>query len=396
MPILLRWVNCRFRSASLRAGLLALLLMATACSGQNRTVKQITEDGKDAGQSDTSLTFNAVTLEEFDKKGRLWWKVKAAQASYSRDKKTAEVQKPTGEFFQDGKSVLKVSAQRGEVRQDGQTILLRGQIVATDTRDGAVLKGEELEWRPKEDIVILRKGLNGSHKNLVVAAKEGTFLTRARRIELKGQVMAEAKDPTARFRSEQVIWQVNQQTLATDRPLQIDRLVNNQVTDRAVANAGFIDLKAKTASLKQNAQVLVQDPPVQIASNILNWNLNSKTVSTDQGITLVNQQQQVTLTANQGRMEIASKTLFLEGNVQGVSNKNQATVRSDRLTWFSESEQFEADGNVFYQQVSPAMNLRGPRATGRLQDQMVVVSGGNSGGRVVTQFIPEQVGNLGR
>jgi len=393
MQILSGLVVVRWRKAIALGSVILTVLLVTACSHQqNRTVNKITQDTKQAAEDfDTSLTFNSVTLEEFDAKGRLWWKVKAQQASYSRDKKIARIQQPTGEFYQDGKAILQVSAQSGEVQQDGQTISLRGKIVATDLRDGAVLRGDELEWKPQKDIVILRGNLIGTRQRLTVASRQGTFFTRLRRIELMGQVMAESNDPSARFRSEHVIWQLNQETLASDRPLQIDRVVNNAVTDRATANQGFVDLKAKTASLKQRAQVSLADPPVQLGSDELFWDLNAKTVVSNQAITLVNSKQQVTLTASQGRMDIASKILYLEGNVVGVSATNQAQVTGDRLTWYSGTEQFEAEGNVVYRQVNPLLNLTGPRASGRLSDQSVVVNGG----RVTTEFIPEQVGKSG-
>ncbi|HEY9656318.1 MAG TPA: LPS export ABC transporter periplasmic protein LptC, partial [Crinalium sp.] len=147
------------RSPLLYALLLTLLCTTAACGNRNRTADKIAQDTQQAEDFDNSLTFNAVTLEEFDKKGRLWWKVKAAQASYSKDKKVARLQQPTGEFFQDGVSVLQVKGQQGEVQQNGQTIFLRGKITATDTRDGLVMKGDELEWQPRKELVIVRNNL---------------------------------------------------------------------------------------------------------------------------------------------------------------------------------------------------------------------------------------------
>jgi len=388
MQILSSLLFGRWHQAIALPSVILLLLLLPACTQQNRSVNKIAQDTKQASEDfDTSLTFNAVTLEEFDSKGRLWWKVKAQQASYSRDKQVARIQQPIGEFYQDGKAILQVSAQGGEVKQNGQTIFLRGKIVAKDLRDGAVLRGDELEWQPQKDLLIVRGNLTGTHKQLTVASRQGTFFTRARRIELMGQVMAESTDPPARFRSERVIWQLNQETLASDRPLQLERLVNQAVTDRATAGQGFVDLKAKTASLKQNAQVNLASPSVQLASEDLFWDLNAKTIVSNQPLTLMNAQQQVTLTASQGRMNIDSKILYLEGNVRGVSATNQAEVTGDRLTWFSGTDQFEAEGNVVYRQVNPVLNLNGPRASGRLSDQSVVVNGG----RVTTEFIPDQI-----
>jgi LPS export ABC transporter protein LptC len=369
---------------------LVLLLLSTACSRSDRAADKIAKDASQVEQFDNSLTFNAVTLEEFDKKGQLWWRVKAKQASYSKDKKLARIVEPKGEFYQDGKPILKVSAQSGEVQKDGEKMFLRGNIIATDTKDGMVLRGNELEWQPKANLVIVRNNVTGTHPKLKFSAKQGQFQTKERRVQMEGAVTAVATDPAAKFQSDRVIWLMQPNTLTSDRPLQIERFVNNVLSDRATSNEGFVDLKGKKATLKQNTQLLVSDPPVQINTNQLVWDIKDKVATSDVPVTIVNRQQGVTLTGNQGRLEFTPKMIYLQGDVRGFSERNQAQVKSDNLTWNMKTQEFEATGNVNYQQVDPVFNLTGPRATGKLQDKTVVVSGG----RVETQFIPEQVGKL--
>jgi len=63
------------------------------------------------------LTFNDVTLEQADEQGRSVWKVKAEEAICSKDKKLAQVRKPTGELFQDGKPVYQIIAQQGTINR---------------------------------------------------------------------------------------------------------------------------------------------------------------------------------------------------------------------------------------------------------------------------------------
>ena len=372
------------RSPLLCALLLTMLCTMTACGNRNRTADKIAQATQQAEDFDNSLTFNAVTLEEFDQKGRLWWKVKAAQASYSKDKKVARLQQPTGEFFQDGVSVLQVKGQQGEVQQNGQTIFLRGKITATDTRDGLVMNGDELEWQPRKELVIVRNNLTGTHRQLKVAAKEGRLFTRTQRLELQGQVKAQASNPDLTFQSERAIWQIKQETLTSDRPLQIDRFNKTVPTDRATASTGVADLKAKTITLKQNARLTLTNPPTQLASNSLVWDLQRQTVASDQLLTINNSQQQVALSGNEGRIDLKAKILYLEGDVRGVGAKNQAQLNSDRLNWNMVTQKFEADGNFRYRQGQPPLNLAGPRATGTLRGQNILVGGG----RVVTEFIP--------
>ena len=199
-------------------------------------------------------------------------------------------------------------------------------------------------------------------------------------------MQAQATNPNLKFQSEHLIWQIKQQTLASDRPLQIDRFDKATLTDRATANQGVADLKAKTITLQQNARLSLANPSVQLTSNDLVWDLQGQTVASNQLLTIDNRQQQVTLSGNDGRIDLKSKMLYLEGEVRGVGEKNQSQINSDRLNWNMATQKFEADGNVRYQQGQPPMNLAGPRATGTLNDQgkNILVSGG----RVVTEFVP--------
>ena len=199
-----------------------------------------------------------------------------------------------------------------------------------------------------------------------------------------GQVVAVSQKPDLQMNAEHLIWQIPQKRLTSDRPIQIARLINNKPTDQALGDRADVNLNTQTALLKQNAQLLLLSPPMQIASNSLLWNVGAQTVSADQPVSILSRQQQMVLTANQGSFNLKQKTAQLVGNVQGIGQRNQSQLRSDTLDWNIVTEEFVAQGNVFYRQNNPAFNLRGPRAFGKIRDQTVVVSGG----RVVTEIIP--------
>ncbi len=50
----------------------------------------------------------------------------------------------------------------------------------------------------------------------------------------------------------------------------------------------------------------------------------------------------------------------------------------------------EAQGDVVYKQADPPMNFTGEKAVGNIQTENIVVSGGNSQNRVVTEIIPQE------
>jgi lipopolysaccharide export system protein LptA len=166
--------------------------------------------------------------------------------------------------------------------------------------------------------------------------------------------------------------------------MQFDRYQNKKITDRGTAGRGEYNLKTNIATLKQNAQIFLLEPPIQVNGNSLNWNVNTKTVIADQPLRVVQRQQQVTVTADRGRLETQKQVAYMNGNVKGVGQKQQ-TVESDTLTWYIPTQQMEATGNVFYQQFDPPATLKGQKAVGKLDEQNFVVSGG----RVSTEFVPQ-------
>ena len=363
------------------------IALLSACNPQTRTEKKLKQDTS-ATQIEGSLVFNNVTLDQADEKGRPLWKVKAKQAVYTKDKKIARVDNPNGDLFQDGKVVLQVSAKNGEIRENGQQVFLKGQISATDTRNGAVFHGDELEWRPKEDLLVVRKNLKGNHPQLQATANEGRYFSRKQQMELLGQVAAISKNPDLQMKTEHLTWQVQQQTVIGDRRMQMEQYKAKTVTDRVEADNSEVNLKTKIAILKQNVQLTSLDPPLLMSSNSAVWNLNTETVVSDQPIRIVHQRENVILTANRGVVDLQRKVANLTGGVQGVGSRNQANLFANQLTWEIPTQNIQASGNVRYQQVNPPFSTTGPTAVGKLQDQSIVVSSSGTGNRVVTEIIP--------
>lgn len=368
--------------------LLTFALLSACNNSQKRTEKKIEKDRK-ATTIEGTLVFNNVTLDQADEKGRPLWKVKAKQATYTKDKNTAQIEKPTGDLYQDGKIVLQVSANSGEVqiRKTGNKIFLKGQITATDIRNGAVFKGDELEWSPKDDLLLVRNNLKGSHPQLQASAKEARYFTRKQHLELFGQVAAIAKDPDFQMKTEHLLWQIKEQQAIADKRIQIERYKVTTVTDRVEADNSQVDLKTKIATLKQNVQVTSVEPPVLMSSNAAVWNIKARTVASDQPVRIVQQVENLVITANQGQVDLEQKIANLTGGVQGINNKNQANLYANQMSWEIPTQKIQASGNVIYKQVNPPFNVTGPTAVGKLQDQSIVVSS-EPGKRVVTEIIP--------
>ncbi|MEG4092031.1 LPS export ABC transporter periplasmic protein LptC [Microcoleus sp. Pol12B4] len=371
--------------------LAALLLGIDSCAVPQETQKnKLAEDLQTAQQSNSTLTLNKVTLEQANEKGETFWKVNSQNAVYSKDKKIVNVQKPVGKLFQDGKEIYDIQGETGQVFQEGNQVFLKGNIVATDLKNGVVLRGNELEWRPKEDVLVVRNNLTGENKQVTASAKEARVFSRAKRMELFGSVVANVKDPILQLRTEHLVWFVEQQKVNSDKPTQIDRYKDKIVTDSGFADQVDVDLKTKIATLTKNAQLMPSDPPLQIESSLMSWNFPAQYVISPGPVKVLHRVEKVTMTGDTGRGDLEKKIFYLTGNVVGIGERRQAQLNTDRVTWYLTNQTFDAEGNVVYKQLNPVFNLAGPRAAGELKNQTVIVKGDGGGGQVVMEFVPDE------
>lgn len=382
----MRWI--RFTPLPLLA---VLIITSAGCRQGSRGAERLAEDSSAAQQVNSNLVFNNITLEQADDAGKVMWKVKAEQVTYSPDQKVAEVTNPDGELYQEGKAVYRVQGEKGEVRKDGDRIFLRGNVVATDIQSGAILRGNELEWLPRRDLLVVRGNVRGTHPELQASANEARVSNRQRQVELTGAIQATTLgEPTMKLQGQHIVWKLDQKMVISDRPIVVQQIQGGKVTDQAESNRAEVNLQAKTVKLLQNAVLTLADPPLQVSGNSLLWNVTQQTLISDQAVTAVQRQEQVTLTANQGRMEFKPKVAYFTGNVRATSQQNRSLLTSDNLTWNIDSQRVEATGNVTYNQPDPPATLRGPKAIGKLKDRTIVVSGG----RVETQIVPQGELNL--
>ncbi|MEA5600975.1 LPS export ABC transporter periplasmic protein LptC [Nostoc sp. UHCC 0252] len=366
-----------------------LIFGLVGCGGKSPPASQ---ENPASSRQDSDLTFFDVTLEQADEVGRPIWKVRAKTAKYTKDKQIGQAESPYGELYQDGKVVYQIKADIADIEQDGKQLFLKGKIFATDPSNGIVLQGNELEWRPQEDLLIVRNQINGTHKKLQAVAQEARVKTREQRMEFSGKVIANSVDPQLQVRTEHLIWNIKEEKLIGDRPLEIDRYKDNKISDRGKGNYAEVNLKTKIATIQKNAQLDLLDPPVQIASNSMTWNMNAESVITNSPVRMFQRVENLTVTANQGEMKIPQKTVYLKGNVNAIGQRRQS-LKSNTLTWYLDNKLVEAQGNVVYRQVDPPLNFTGETAVGNLQTENIVVKGGSSSGRVVTEIIPQERAN---
>lgn len=338
-------------------------------------------------QDDSRLTLNNATLEQANPTGQSLWKIQVKKATYSQDQKIARLETLKGNIYQDGKVVLQVSADRGQVYKEGQEILLEENIVAIDPRNQAVIRAREVRWQPKEGLLIVRRDLKGSHRQVEAIATEGRYDTRREKLDLVGNIVATAKEPRVRLTTDRLTWEIPKKLLSTDRPMTFDRYEKNEAIDRLTATGGRWEQDNHRVILQNNIEYRSIDPPLQIAGQQVSWNYRDRTIASDRPAELFQYEENVSITGNRVFVDLNNRIARLQEGVNGQNRSTGARLYSQTLTWKMAEKIVEADGNVVYDQPKPKFNVTGDRAVGRLVDNNIVVSS-RSGDRVVTEIYP--------
>ncbi|NJN30360.1 MAG: LPS export ABC transporter periplasmic protein LptC [Synechococcales cyanobacterium RM1_1_8] len=380
----------------LKRGLIVLLLLGLTwtlggCSTFSRWGKPPEQL---PAQTSDALIFEDVTLEQANASGGLLWKLKATQAIYSETGQQAEVDAPVGQLYRGDRAIYEVSARKGVVNQDGETVFLEQEVVAKDLRDGAVVTADQAEWRPNEDRLILRGSLVGKKDDLTVVADEGDWLGEVNHLSLKGAPMvATLTQQRLRLQTEALLWQIDQQMVLGDRPVQVQQTklkAPKQLDNQASAQKSIlVNLVAQDVLLTGTAQLISTDPEVTVTSEALRWNLPQDQLTSEAPVEVLQRQQQMVMRGDRAQADLAGERVTLTGNVDGSSTSKQVRLQGDRLVWNTKTQDVEATGNVTYGQLQPPLSVKGSEAKGNLGSETVTVSGGAASPRVTTVIIPD-------
>ena len=366
---------------------LTLMGLLTACQPPDPLVRP-SPNPDSSPQS--QLTLKNATLEQTNAQGQLLWKIQVQDAKYTPDRKNARLAQIRGDLYQEGKIVLKVKAERGEIQDNGQKIILTQNIVALDPRNQAVLYSQEVTWEPQSGLLIAQKNFRGEHPELVVRARQGRYQTQQQHLQLRGQIEAIADQKKVKINTEELIWEIPSHILRGERPLQLVRYADGEITAQVDSPQAQLNLKSKQVFLPQPNQFKSLQPPLQINAKNLTWfyGEEARRVETPQPLKIFDYQEKITVLGNQGKVNFKEKRAWLQGGTQALSERNQAQLFADEMVWNIQERTLAALGNIVYQQQQGVkFNLTGDRALGSLTDNTVVVTS-QKNERVVTEIYP--------
>lgn len=347
------------------------------------------EEQQEPQKRSPELVLNEVTLEQPDENGNLLWRVVAQEATYDEQKQRAEVQNPKGQLYRDGKPIYEITGDRGEIYQDGQRLVVTGNVNVKDLRNGAILKGDEMTWLPQDSQLTIKGKLTGTNPKVQITGEEATLYEQEQRLVVTGTAIAvTTRSPKYKLQADDLVWLLDQEIVSTDKPLQIQRLNSKgEVTDRATSNSGLMRVEENIAELRDNAVVTLRSPDTQVTSDLLIWDLNQNRVNANAPVQVQLRDNRVNLASNSGDFDLENELFYFYGNVQAEAQRDRSRLTSDSLIFNADANTLIAEGNVNYQQQNPKMSVTGPRLDGMLEDEHFVMSGG----RVVTEIIPEDL-----
>ena len=372
----------------LHRGMLLLLLSLVACQSGKQASQNLDTSGET--RDETNLSLQNATLEQSNAEGQILWKIQVDQADYTPDRKKADLTAVKGNIFQDGTLVLQVKADYGEIQRDGAEIFLKDNVVAVDPRNKAVMRSEEVEWRPQDSLLIVRKNVRGSHPQLEASANEGKYNASQQKLELTGKIKATSEERRLQLKTEHLVWEIPKQKIIGDRLLNLIRFENKIITDKLKAKRATVLLDKKQIIVKENIEYKSIKPPLQVATNEILWHYQARQVYSNQPVQLIQYKENVTVTGNQAHVNLKDNIAYLKGGVRGVSQRNDSKLYANNLTWNIVAQTVEAIGNVIYEQnQNPKLNLTGEKAVGTLVDNNIVVTNSDRQQRVVTEIFPD-------
>lgn len=373
----------------LKLNLFLLLAIALALVSCQKSTPDLTTSPEEEKRLDTQLVLNNAILEQSNQQNNTIWKIKANSIVYSEDQKTANLEGVVANLLQDGKIILKIRANQGEVRDNGNLVILQKQIVASDPRNGSIIETDLVEWRPQENLLLIKQDLIGIHSNLQVKAQTGKYLTDRETLEIEGNVVATTEQPALQLTSDRLIWNVSQDEIQSPGAVTIVRYdTKEQVTERLVGDRAKVNLTTNIASLTGNIELVALQPKIQAATESLIWNYQQRRGKSEQPLQIVARDRQVTLTGNRGEIDLQQQIAKLQDGVKGIDQQRQSELYARQLNWKIDTQIVEATGNVIYEQIDPQARLTGEKAIGTWGKNNIIVT--SEGKKQVKSVISNQ------
>lgn len=344
--------------------------------------------------TETTLTLETAVLEQADDQGRVIWSIAAETVEYGENKKDAILTNPVANLYQDGEIILKAQADQGEIIDDGTLLVLKNKVLATDPRQGTVLRGNRGQWAPETGIFSMDAGFQSNNLDLQLEGDRGVYFTNTQTVELTGNIVGTTKKGFLQFRTDHLTWAIESQKITVDQPITLRKYqeqpppaAKNQTaaTMEAKGQSAQLDLGTMVALLQTQVEMRSLDSSMEIATDRAQWYWQQQRVVSPGALKLRDRQGQITAQGNRGEVDFGGNQARLQQGAKALGEVQGQQLFAEDLRWNFTTEVMNGVGNVIFKQSNPPATSRGQTAIGRLTDNSVVVQGGGSE-RVVTEI----------
>jgi len=369
---------------------LCLCFFLVSCQGQSQPPQEVNDNEANREVEQGLVLYNS-TIEQSNADGNTLWRISTEKAIYAQDNQSAKIEEIVGNLFENNEIILKVKADRGEVTKEGKEIFLEGNILVIDPRNKAEFRGEEVVWKPEDNFLVVtgQDKIKASHEKLVVTAKEGIYNTKNQVLELSKDVFATTNKPTLQLTTEHLYWRIPQAKVIGNKPLNMIRFDEKIITDKLNSQQVEVDLNNSVAVISGNVEYQSIKPSLQAATTRVVWYYGDRIMESNQPTKLIQPDKGTTLTANFVKFNLEENQVYLQEGIYGETKDKESEIYADKMVWNVDNEEINAEGNVYYRQLNPDLNLKGIKAWGNLRDKNITVQGDNST-RVITNIYPEE------
>jgi LPS export ABC transporter protein LptC len=370
--------------------ILCTLLWILAACGSKQTTRDVSQT--QTLRNESQLSLSGTKIEQSDDRGDIIWKIKAKQVNYSPDRQTAKLEGLTGDLYENGKIVLRVSAAKGEVEKEAKQIVLVEKVVTIDPRNRAIIKSERVEWYPQKKLLIIPEKFMGERLGLKIEAQTGTYETKSQKLNLKGKIVADRpideQNSRLQLKTSELSWEIPQQQLIGNRPVEIWRYRENTIVDRLVGDRAKVSLQDNTATLTNNVILTSTEPNMRIDTDFVTWNYQSRLANVTKTVKIFDRTNDITIVGAGGQVDLNMSVATLRNGTQAVDRRQSSQIYANDLVWYFGKNTLEAMGNIQYRQEKPKMTLAGDRAIGNLKNNQITVTG-DRGKQVETKIVTE-------
>ncbi|SFT61783.1 LPS export ABC transporter protein LptC [Selenomonas sp. GACV-9] len=114
------------------------------------TIPEVPQDQTKV-EAPKTMTYEGNTLSE-EKDGRKLWELTAERIEVDVETQDVKLVNITGHFYAEDGRTVEIKADQGEFANETKDISVKGNV-DIHTSDGASLKGQELRWQAKEEML---------------------------------------------------------------------------------------------------------------------------------------------------------------------------------------------------------------------------------------------------